>query len=273
MKQRKLNLMNMSKKIVIMTLFIVTLGLLLDSNTAFARLTMKHYDDNGCSLDYREVRIFKHSLRSTNKHIYNSWPYYIVYFDSQGKVKKFNYLKNGNVIYKEKYIYVSGKLKKVKYYSGVNKLIFTLYLDSARKVRKIYQRDKSYIVSHFDGSKRIIKAEEYDRRGRLRTFTKFTYNDKGQRLTQNYYDQNKRLLEYYKYFYQQGKKVKSVKFSNKKKLINFTLFYYNRYNKIVKTEKYNSRKQLLHYSEYHYDDNGSFRYLMKYDRKGKLIVR
>ncbi len=258
-------------KIVLSSLLL----LILNPISISAKIKMEYYDTLGYKANYLGVKTFTYKipLSKIKKYIYNNWNYYIVYKNKENKIKKYQYIKNGNIIFYEIYNYSPAKkLNQIKTYVNFN-LISTLSIINKYKTKKTIIRDNSYIIRHFNKKNHLIKSLYYNKYKYLISYTLFEYNPQGLLIKQSYYDPNNNLIEYKKMIYNgKNQKVKVEHYSSYKQMISYNNYYYNQKGLVERKERYNSNKKLLGYSEYEYN-RGNLRYTLHYNSKGRLIIK
>ncbi len=262
------------KRVILLltTLCLLAVSLVL-SRPGYTSYTMKYYDAHTAKVDYRGYRTFKREIRDTMRYMRRGWDYYIVYFRPDGLLMNCKYLNNGNVIFEDRFYYKKKKLSKIRTYVG-NKPIHTVYLGKNRyKVKKVYQYNKSYMISYFRKDKKVKRIEKYNRNNQLLSASKISYSKSGKRHKLRYYDENNELIEYIKYSYRGGLKTKTASYDANDDLIGYTIYIYNRVKQLQRIVVYNPEGEVLGSSVYEYNDRGKVRYVLHYNKNGKLIVR
>ncbi len=257
---------------ILTTLCLLVASLVLSAK-GYTSYTMKYYDARTAQVDYRGYRTFKREIRNTMKYMRRGWDYYIVYFRPDGRLKNCKYLNNGNVIFEDRFFYKNKRLSKIRTYIG-NKPLHTVYLGKNKyKVKKVYQYNKSYMISYFRKDKKVKRIEKYNRRNELLSASKISYSKSGKRHKLRYYDESNELIEYMKYSYRGGLKTKTASYDADDDLIGYTIYIYNRGKQLQKIVVYDSDEEVLGSSVYEYNDQGKVRYVLHYNKDGRLIVR
>ena len=245
---------------------------MLISDRSYTKENIQFYDTIGSEVDYRGVRSFSKPLKSTRRHMHNGWDYYIAYLKN-GKISRYQFLKNGNIVYETRHVYKNGKLVKLKSYKSNTLVMVTFLNGDPLKIKTTYPRGKMYMIQYFTSAKKLEKAEQYSFKRKLLTYTKIKYNKSGLRSRFYYYDGDDNLLAYKKILYRGGRKVKTLDYTAKKKLRGYTTYFYDQTSKLISAKRFSAKGKLMGSTEYEYDDRGFLRYTLYYDGQGRLVVR